>query len=377
MDVYDRLGVRKAISCCGTYTILGGALMDPRVLEAMRQAARSHVLLDELQEKAGRRVAELIGVEAAFITTGAAGGLLLATAALLAGRDPEKMTRLPDMAGMPNEAVRCRCHRFGYDQCLRAAGARFADAGDERCTTAAQVEAAITERTAFCFWVAEHGTEAALPFPEFRRIAAAHGLPVLVDNAAEVPPVSHLRQYSDLGADLVVISGGKGIRGPQSTGLVLGRRDLIAACAAQSSPHDRIGRALKVGKEEICGLVAALELYITDIAPRERDIWEEMVAHILSRLEGLPHLSARRHFPYNPSRDVPVAVIELQEGLGMTVPQVLEKLKEKDPPIYAPAPAGGFGYPPGRGFIINPHTMAEGEEVIVGQRLREVLSGRG
>jgi L-seryl-tRNA(Ser) seleniumtransferase len=375
MDIYERLGVRKAISCCGTFTILGGALMDPRVLEAMQEASRSHVHLPELQRKAGERIAALIGVEAAFITTGASGGLMLSSAALLAGSDPARMSRLPDTTGMRHEVVICKCHRFNYDQAVRAAGATFVEIGHGSATRAWQMEAAIGDNTAFAFWVAEHNTNAALPFETFVRIAHERNIPVLVDNAAEVPPVSNLRKFNEMGADLVVISGGKGLRGPQSAGLILGRKELIEACRANSSPNDYLGRPLKVGKEEICGMVAAVELYLTDICRTERLVWERMVEHIVGELRGLPGVTARRHFPYNPSRQVPVAAIELGEGARCAVPEVLKRLQEGDPPIYAPAPATGFGYRPGNGFIINPHTMLEGEERIVARRLREILGG--
>lgn len=377
MDIYDRLGVRKAISCCGTFTNLGGALMDSRVLDAMREASRSHVLIEELQERAGKRVAELIGVETAFITTGAAGGLFLSAAALLAGKDPVKMRQLPDTTGIKNEVIVCKCQRFGYDHAIRAVGAKFVEIGNGGNTAPWEMEGAINEKTAFCLWVPEHNEEAALPFETFRDIAKAHGLPILVDNAAEVPPVSNLRKYSDLGADLVVFSGGKGIRGPQSAGLILGKKELIAACAANSSPHNFIGRPLKVGKEEICGMVVALELYINEISKREREIWERMVAHIVDQLQGIPNVKVWRHFPYRPSRHLPVVVVELEDDLGLTVAQVFERMKEKDPPIYAYAPKSGFGYLAGTGFILNPHTMLEGEEKTVGERLREILLRQG
>jgi L-seryl-tRNA(Ser) seleniumtransferase len=375
MDIYERLGVRKAISCSGTFTILGGALMDPRVLDAMKEAARTHVLVEELQDKAGRHVAELIGVEAAFITTGAAGGLLLSTAAIIAGKDQAKMQRLPDTEGMRNEAIICKCHRFSFDHAVRAAGAKFIEIGNGQATRPWEMEAAISDRTAFGLWVAELNEDAALPFEEFRDIAHAHGLTVVVDNAAEIPPAANLRKYTELGADLVIFSGGKGIRGPQSTGLIVGSRPLIEACQANSSPNEWvIGRALKVGKEEICGFVAALDLYVNEISLREREVWEAMVAYMVEQLQDLPHVKARRFFPYRPSRDVPVVVIELLDGSPLSVSELLSRLKEKDPPIYAPAPNKGFGYAPGRGLILNPHTMADGEERIVAQRLREIFT---
>jgi L-seryl-tRNA(Ser) seleniumtransferase len=273
---------------------------------------------------------------------------------------------------MPNEALICHCQRFLFDQAIRTAGAKLVEIGDAEGTSRTDMAPAINESTAFGVWVADRNEETALPFRDFCEIAHDHGLPVLVDNAAEVPPVANLAKYSELGADLVVFSGGKGIRGPQDTGLILGRADLIAACAANSNPHHSIGRPLKVGKEEICGLVRALELYVEEISKRERDVWEGMVAHILAALESVPGVRAWRHFPYRPCRDVPVVAIELS-GQGRTVSQILQALESGDPPIFAPAPDRGFGYAPGRGFIVNPHTMLEGEERIVARRLREVL----
>lgn len=375
MDIYETLGVRKAISCCGTFTILGGALMDQRVLDVMKEAARAHVLIDELQDRAGRHVAELIGVEAAFITNGAAGGLLLSTAALIAGKDQAKMQRLPDTGGMKNEVIICKCHRFSFDHAVRTAGAKLIEIGNGQVTRPGEMEAAIGERTAFCLWVAELNEDAALPFEAFCDIAHAHGVPVVVDNAAEVPPVSNLGKYTKLGADLVVFSGGKGIRGPQSTGLIVGSRRLIEACQANSSPTEWvIGRPLKVGKEEICGFVAALDLYINEISLREREVWEAMVAYLVEQLQDMPYVKARRRFPYRPSRELPVVVIELLEGSPLTPSEVLLQLKEKAPPIYAYAPNEGLGYAPGRGLVLNPHTMVEGEERIVAQRLREIFA---
>jgi L-seryl-tRNA(Ser) seleniumtransferase len=192
--------------------------------------------------------------------------------------------------------------------------------------------------------------------------------------------VSNLRKYYDLGADLVVISGGKGLRGPQSAGLILGRRDLIEACAANSNPNDFIGRPLKVGKEELVGMVVALEIYLNDISKRERETWEQMVGHVVEALQDLSHVKTYRHFPYKPSRDVPIAVVELEAGLGMTLTEVEDRLNTGDPPIYV-GPVELVGTLRERGvtdaFIINPHTMKEGEELQVANRLRQILADPG
>jgi len=340
--------------------------MAPEVLEAMAEAARSHVVLVELQEKAGQRVAELIGVEAAHISSGAAGGLALTTAACVAGQDPAKIHRLPDTSGMKNEVIVHKCHRMGFDHAVRQVGVKFVEIGLAGRTQVWELEAAITDNTAAIFYVAEMNVSASIPFPKVVCIARAHGIPTIVDNAAEIPPVSNLRRYSDMGADLVVFSGGKGLRGPQSAGLVLGRRDLIAACAANGNPHHSIGRPMKVGKEEIVGMVPALELYLEKISKEERELWEGMVAHIVEALQDIPHVKGWRRFPYRPSRDVPIAMVDLEEGFGRTMQEVIEELRAGEPPIYVPTTPTGF--------FINPHTLPAGAEVPIARRLREVLT---
>ena len=371
-DVYDRLRVKKIINAAGTVTVYCGALMPPQVLAAMAEAARHHVVLAELHEKAGKRIAELIGVEAAYVSAGAAAGLVLATAALIAGKDPVKMDRLPDTTGMKNEVILHKCQRMGYDPALRRTGAKLVEIGTAMRTQPWEMKTAINERTAFCFYAPGHNDDVALPFEVFRDIAKAHNLPILVDNAAEVPPASNLRLWTDLGADLVVVSGGKGIRGPQAAGLILGRKDLIEACAANGNPNHFIGRPMKVGKEEIVGMVTALELYLSDISQREQAIWEGMVAYILDQLRDVPRIRAWRHFPYRPTCQVPLVVVAFEDGFGLTCAEVMDKLNQGEPPIYCGSPVG-YGYPRDRGLIINPHAMLEGQEVVVARRLREVF----
>lgn len=372
MDIYERLGVKKVISCCGTITPLGGSVMDPRVLDVMKEASQTHVVMEELNIRAGQRIASLLGVEAAFVTTGSSGGLLLSTAAILAGSDPARMRQLPDTTGMRHEVVICKAHRFGFDHPVRAAGGRFVEIGHGTSTAPWEMKAAINEKTAFGLWLPAQNQNAALPFEVFRDIAHGAGIPVVVDNAGEVPPVSNLSRYSELGADLVIISGGKGIRGPQSTGFILGKKDLIDACRANSSPNLFIGRPLKVCKEEICGLVAALEIYLEETSKRERQVWEGMVEHIVGALKGIPSVEVWRYFPYHPTRRVPIVVVKLDQKAGLSASEVLDRMKQGDPPIYAES-RGGFGYERGEGFILNPHTMLEGEEVIVAERLRRIL----
>jgi L-seryl-tRNA(Ser) seleniumtransferase len=375
MDIYDRLGVQKVINAQGTVTVLGGSIMDPRVLDVMKEASQHHILMEDLLGKAGERVAELAGVEAAFITSGASAGCFLATAALIAGDDPARMSQLPDTTGMQDEIIICKCQRYSFDQAFRLAGGKLVEIGNGQTTHAWEMEAAITDRTAFCVWVPTINEEMALPFATFVEIAKRHDLPVLVDPAAEIPPVANLRKWTDEGADVVIFSGGKSLRGPQSTGLILGRKQIIEACRANSSPNTMLGRPVKVGKEEICGLVAALELYVDEISKTEGAVWEAMVARILAALQGLDGVRAWRQFPHNPTKEVPVVVVELAEDHPLTPEDVLLQLREGDPPIWAIAPSRGFGYTPGQGFVVKVQGLQPGQDEVVATRLRAVLGG--
>ena len=388
-DALDSLGVTKFINALGSSTVACGVTMDPRVLEAMTEAAKHYVSLPELQMKAGERVAKLCNVEAAFITSGASAGMFLSTAALLAGNDPEKMLQLPDTTGMKNEAIVCRAHRNGFDRILQVAGARFVDVGLTAHGTYPQdMELAINENTAFCFYTPSFLVGWDLGFQVFADIAKAHNLPILVDFAGAIPPASNLHKYTDLGADLVVFSGGKGLRGPQGTGLILGRKDLIAACAANSSPNSRsIGRMCKVSKEDIVGMVVALEIYLNEISKVEGQIWEAMVKHIIDGLADIPFVTARRYFPQRPEREIPVVSVRIEDVSPVSCAQVIDGLLAHDPPIRVYGSPGGrgahgaafrgltagFGFDYGMGFLILPSALREGEDKIVLDALRRVL----
>ena len=259
MGIYEELGVKRIVNAWGPMTVVGGSRMRPEVIAAMAEAAPAFVDFVDLHEKAGRRIAELIGVEAAYVAGGCAAGLALATAACVAGTDRAKIARLPDTAGMKNQVVIARSHRNGYDVAIRQVGVELVEIGHARGTAAWELEEAIGPETAAVAYVYARWTfDLPLNLAETVKIAHARGVPVIVDGAAEVPPFRNLRGLVDTGADVVVISGGKGIMGPQNTGLVLGRRDLIEACSANASPNHSVGRSMKVSKEEIVGITKAV-----------------------------------------------------------------------------------------------------------------------
>jgi L-seryl-tRNA(Ser) seleniumtransferase len=335
--------------------------MDPRVLEAMADASTWFVDLNDLLRKAGQRIADLVGVEAAFITSGAAAGLAISTAACIAGRDPVKRARLPDTTGMKNQVIVHRCQRNVWDQAVRQAGATLVEIGLLHRAEPWELEAAIDDKTAAILYFTGHNEEQSLSLEEVVQIAKAHGVPVIVDAAAELPPKDNLHRFNDLGADLVIFSGGKMLRGPQCTGLILGRGELIEACAFNASPNFSIGRPMKVGKEEIAGLVRAVELFLEHDFDAELERWERQVAYCLEGLSNLEGVKCRRVFPGEDPvlpRWVPRVYLTWDEkALGVSPARVRAELFSGEPSVAV----GEIQH----GLSINPIALALGEEEIV------------
>lgn len=373
LDPYSPLSVRKIINASGTLTRLGGARMDAEVTAAMAEAARSFVDLEELLAKSGEYVARLLGVEAAYICAGAAAGLAISAAACLAGSDPARIACLPDTLTaseprMPNKIAVHRSHRNGYDQGLRQSGAGLVEFGWIKETHPWQLEAALDEQTVAVAYFAEFAGPGSLALESVVEIAHRRRLPVIVDAAAELPPASNLHHFNDLGADLVLFSGGKDIGGPQSSGLILGRRDLIQSCARNASPNYSLGRSMKAGKEEIAGLVTALERYLQQDEAARFARWEARVAYWVAELNALPGVRAWRALPQGPGiRPVTIPRAWVEWDSGMSPAQVLEQLWSGEPPIAA----GSLGST----LFLNPQTLEEGEEIVVVERLKEILVG--
>jgi L-seryl-tRNA(Ser) seleniumtransferase len=372
--VYARLGVRPVIHAAGTTTRYGGSLMRPETIEAMREAAQALVNLDELNEAAGAAIARMLGAEAALVTAGSTAGLVLQAAACITGDDPAKIARLPDVAGMRHEFVIQRAHRFSYDQAFRVPGGVLVEIGLARRTMAWELEAAIGPRTAGVIHLVSPFTSppGILPFEEVCRIAHARGMPVLVDVASMVPPRENLFRHLRGGADLVIVSGGKGIRGPQSTGILAGRRDLIRAAALNASPNQAIGRAAKTSKEEIVGLVTALELFLAEDEKAEMQRYRDVCTRLVDALADLPGLRAVVEQDAV-NRVLPNAVIYFEPSwTGPSGRAVQLALAAGDPHIYVqqgPHQGGYFDE-----IAIDPINLRPGEEGVIARRLREELT---
>ena len=369
-DVYRAIGVTPVIHAGGTSTASGGTKLRPEALEAINEAATVMVRLDELNEAAGKIIAQHTGAEAGFVSSGAAGGLVLQAAACIAGSDPAVMTRLPDATGLNDEIIIHRMHRFSYDHCYRAAGARFVEIGDGRSCAPWQLEAAFTDRTAaVAYLFSPYLSRRAVPFREVCEIAHARGVPVIVDAASYLPPRANLRRFTAEGADMVIYSGGKAVRGPQGTGILCGRADLIQAAAANASPNAFIGRGMKVAKEEIVGLVAALRVFVDEDEEEENRHYREMCQSVVDSFIEAPGLEAWvAHDEYDfltPNANLRFT----REWRGPGPGEVLEEMAAGDPPIIVKS----LGNPDT--LNVDPVNLDEAELEIVIRRLREVLLG--
>ena len=367
-EIYDRLGVRPIINATGSMTRLGGTRTRPEVLKVMAEAARIMVNIDELNRKAGQEIARLTGAEAGFVCSGAAGGLLLQAAACIAGVDPVKMRCLPDTAGMKNEIIIQTMHRFPYDQAYRAAGAKLVEIGNFLFSHPWELEGAINENTAaVAYLCAPFTSRRVLPLAQVCEIAHARDVPVIVDAASMLPPRENLRRYLRDGADLVVFSGGKGIRGPQGSGILCGRADLIESASAQANPAQFLGRPMKVAKEEIIGLVTALATFVEEDEQAEMRAYRELAQQVVDALVETPGLDVSlEHDGYNYL--IPHAVIRFtEEWQGPSRDAVASAMEKGVPQIYLHQ----LGSPDD--LAVDPLNLTEEETGTVIRRLREEL----
>ncbi len=396
-DIYARLGVPTIINAKGPSTRLSGGIMRPEVAEAMVEASRHCVDIAVLQARASAIVADATGAEAGYVTSGAAAGLLLGTAACVTGLEPGRMNRLPDTTGMANEVVIMRSQRNLYDHALRAAGVRLVEVGlpdryagaGVRDAEAWEIADAISERTALVYWVAAAGARPALA--EVVEVAHAAGVPVLVDAAARLPPAGNLRRFIAEGADLVAYSGGKAIGGPQASGILCGRRDLIMAAALQNLdldiffeqwtppeelidkarlkglPQHGIGRACKVGKEEIVGLLTALRLFLEEDAQLPRARWLRLMQELADGLAGIAGTAVSLQV----RDEVPAVAFELQPAARVGALELMHRLETGTPAIFADPFAVHDGC-----IQFGPMSLKDGEPALIAERIRSILGPR-
>jgi L-seryl-tRNA(Ser) seleniumtransferase len=386
-DIYTRLGLKRRINAAGTLTRLGGALMHEEVVAAMAEAARASVDIGELQATASRTIARVTGAEAGIVTTGAAAALTLAAAAAMTRWDIARMAALPHAEGFSNEILLPRTHHTGYAHALRASGARIVDLGhNDRGTGAGvrgieawEIEAAITPRTAAFAFAASPGNTDDLQ--TVVAVCKSKGIPVIVDAAAQLPPKSNLKRFLELGADLVAFSGGKAIGGPQASGILAGGRDLVGSALVQQLdmdvspatwtppdlidvekmkglPHHGLGRGFKAGKEEIVGLLVALERFAAADDEASNAALEKRLQRIAREIGGSPKLVSARE-----TGKVPQLHVFLNEPL-----EVSRRLQAGDPPVHLSERFAAQGI-----LIVDPQALRPEDDAAVVAALRKVL----
>lgn len=362
-NVYTRLGVKPFINMTATYTINGGAPMLDEVKQAMEDASRWAVNLDELMEKAGARTAELLGAEAAIITCGCAAALVHATAAAIAGGDPEKMKKLPDTTGLPNEILIARQSRNDYDHAFRAPGGKLIEYDSKE-----EFYAALSNRTAMVAVLGTAEGKQKIRLEEIAEAAHKRGIPVIVDAAAELPVRPN--PYLSRGADLAAYSGGKILRGPQSAGVLAGRKDLVSAAWWNSSPHHALGRSMKVSKEEIAGMVAAIEAFHGKRnLEAEYQTWRGWYQQIAAELAKIPGVTTKMNPPAGASPFPTMEVAWDPRKLHLTGGQMYEQLLNGEPRIMSHA--GGEA----TSFLIRAVAMRPEHPAMVARRLTEIFAG--
>ncbi|HZR32873.1 MAG TPA: aminotransferase class V-fold PLP-dependent enzyme [Terriglobales bacterium] len=375
VDYYQKLGITPFINAAGTYTILSASTMPDEVQAAIAQAARQPVNLEELLNASGEYLAKRLKCEAALVTSGAAAALVVGTAACVTVGNNSAIVSIPtDMNGLKNAVIIQKTHRYGYDHAVRNSGVRFVEV-----ETLDQYRQAFTDKTVMAHFF--NAGEGQISREDWVRVAHQHAVPCFNDAAADVPPISNLWNYTQMGFDLVTFSGGKGLRGPQCTGLLLGRKDLIEAARKNNSPNSNtIGRGMKVAKEEIVGLVAAVDWFLSqDDAAMEAE-FRRRADRIAGRLKTLPTIETKIFVPAVANHVPHLLITYDQNKIKITGAEVMQKMRQGNPRIELNPSTGGppasAGLPGGANTIVVGVWMLQpGEDRIVAQRLHDVLRG--
>jgi L-seryl-tRNA(Ser) seleniumtransferase len=400
VSIYEELGVSEAVNAAGTKTRIGGTRIRPEAVEAMRRAAGSFARISDLQARASETIADATGAEAGYVASGAAACLTLAAAACMTRHDFAAMSQLPHTAGLADEILVPTVHRNSYDHALRASGATLVNIGNNDRTLGPvacdlepwEIEAAITDRTAAVAYVARND----LPLEPLVAVAHDNDLPVIVDGAGRLPPKENLTRFVEAGADLVVFSGGKGIRGPQSTGIIAGRRDLVSAVALQhldmdamsetwdppaslidrsglvGVPRHGVGRGFKVGKEELVGLIRALELYLDEDETARFEEWDRRARYVARTLENVDILETAIAHGDEPQAVTKVVVTVDESRTRCTTAELVLSLRRDTPRVFVDDREVAESR-----FAINPMCLTDEETDLVVDRVIESLSEDG
>ena len=370
-EVYKKLGVAPIINAQSWVTSLGGSIMRPEVLSAMDEAANAFVDIKKLNRAAGEVVALACGAEQGLVTAGCSAAQVLMVAACMTGQSESNVEQLPDTTGMKNEVVLFKGQRNRYDKAFVTAGAKLVLYGSEHEGTTDELEAAINENTACVAFVIMPFSSHGVGLEETIRVAHERGVPVIVDAAAELPPRANLSKFHKMGADMVAFSGGKGIGGPQSSGLLSGKADLVEAAVMNSLNLDSavagIGRPMKVSKENIVGLVTAIQLFTDSDEAAEWEGWQMKAQYVAERLQGIDGVHVKiEDDPAERQGPQPVLYFE-DEFEGPTVSEIKEQLENGDPAIFV---GGGSDRAEINIVMVN---VQDGEEIVIADRMNEIL----
>jgi len=364
-DFFKEFGVRTFINAAGTLTYMTGSLMHDEVVDAITGSARDFCMLDELQDKVGEKIATMVHAEAAVVTSGAFSGMTLGLAGVLTGMDEKKVRELPHLeyTGMKSEVICQVSHDIVYNQALTNTGCKIV-----RVETAADVAKAVNERTALMHFLHIESDKGKIQHEEWVALGKKHGIPTSIDIAADVPPVSNLWRFNDMGFDFVVISGGKAMRGPQSAGILMGKRDIIAAARLSMPPRGfNIGRGMKINKEEILGMYAALERYVNADHDKEWKDWEDRLAHIDNAVKKVAGVMTEVHVPPLGNHTPTLKISWDSSKVRLSDKELRERLRNGSPSIEV---GGG----PANSINVTVFMQSAGQEKIVASRLREELS---
>jgi len=362
-DLIKELGLRTFINAAGTYTTMTASLMHDEVIEAIEDSSKEFIMYDDVQDKVGEKIAELCQSEAAMVTAGCWSALVLGTAGVLTGMDREKVAMLPNVEKLDkNEVIVQKGHNHGYIHALTNTGIK-----PVVIETPEELENAITEKTALMYFLNESSPLGKIQHEEWLRIAKKHQIPTIIDIAADIPPVENLWKYNNMGFDLVCISGGKAIRGPQSAGMLLGRKDLIAAARLSAPPGGgNIGRGMKVNKEEILGMYAALDKYVHQDHKKEWKMWEDSVAVIEKAVKSIPGVITEVSVPPIANHTPLLNISWDNSKVKITQKELQDNLRNGTPSIEV---MGGKN----EGINITVFMLKPGQDKIVGKRIQEEL----
>lgn len=363
-DLFKELGIRTFINAAGNYTTMSGSLMPPEVMDAIKTASEKFASIDEVQEKVGVKIAEMCHAEAAMVTAGCWSALTLGMAGVLTGMDSKRISQVPNLAGtgMKTEVILQKSHSLGYDHALTHTGVKLI-----KVETRVELEAAINENTAMLWFLNREAPKGQIKHEEWLELGRKHNLPTMIDIAADVPPVENLWKFNDMGFDLVVISGGKAMRGPQSSGILMGKKKYVAAALLSNNPRGGIGRGQKVNKEEILGMYVALERFINLDHKREWQKWETKIALIAAAVKSISGVKTETFIPPTDNNMPTLKITWDPNKIQLTHTEMGKRMREGNPSIEV------ISWEEPNSIRLGMHVLEVGQEKIVATRVKEEL----